>query len=108
MASGGGDMSDKVREIEEIIDKVPNCMAINCHYQWKNVKHDIAQAIAEHFEGYIPRTELDAWHKVFGTTQLTHAKARLDEAEKRVYQRINELETELKRIGEEGENDQKH
>ncbi len=26
-------------------------------------------------------TVLDAWHDVFGTTQLTHAKARLDEAE---------------------------
>ncbi len=26
-------------------------------------------------------TELDAWHSIFGTTQLTHAKARLDASE---------------------------
>ena len=52
------------------------------------------------------KTVLEAWQTVFGTTQLTHAKDRLDAAEKLVEQAKRglslieeELALEIKRLG---------
>jgi len=45
-------------------------------------------------------TQLEAWHKTFGTTQLTHAQARLEEAEKQVKiltRKIEQLERKRSR-----------
>ena len=38
------------------------------------------------------RTQLEAWHKVFGTSQLSHAQARLEAAESAARRLKAELE----------------
>jgi len=38
------------KRLEEIIDNVPNCLAITTHYQWDKVKKDIIQALLVHEE----------------------------------------------------------
>ena len=46
-------------------------------------------------------TQLDAWHNIFGTSQLSHASARLEQAESTVRRqaiRIEELTHEVESL----------
>jgi hypothetical protein len=45
-------------------------------------------------------TVLEAWHSVFGTTQLTHAQARLEQAEKSVAQQEREIAAQMLTINQ--------
>jgi exonuclease VII small subunit len=48
-------------------------------------------------------TVLEAWHNIFGTTQLTHAQARLEVAEQkveRIVKKMNELERRTRLDGD--------
>ena len=67
---------------EEMLKVLENISCEDVKDYSGNRTQALTQAISDlkEYEGL--KTILGAWHNIFGTTQLTHAQARLEEAEK--------------------------
>ena len=41
------------KRIREIIDSIPNCIAIKGHYHWEDIRNDIAKALAQNPKSWL-------------------------------------------------------